>query len=86
MREQKSRLEAATICVIQWRMPILTIRLTAEELSAADRAAARHNLSRSEFARRALTAAVSPQSKTASIRGALKGKFTYKQAMKLLRG
>lgn len=67
-------------------MPILTIRLTDDELSAADRAAERHKLSRSEFARRALTAAAMPQSKTASIRGALKGKFTYKQAMKILRG
>ncbi|MEP6662979.1 MAG: hypothetical protein ABJC04_04870 [Verrucomicrobiota bacterium] len=67
-------------------MPILTIRLSEEELSATDRTAARHHLSRSEFARRALTAAVSPQSKTMSIRGALKGKFTYKQAMKLVRG
>jgi predicted transcriptional regulator len=67
-------------------MPVLTIRLTDAELEAADRAAERRNLSRSEFARRALTAAAAPQSKTASIRGALKGKVTYKQAMKLLRG
>ena len=67
-------------------MPILTLRLQEAELEAIDHAAERAHLNRSEFAKRALKAAATPEKKTASIRGALKGRFTYKQAMKLLRG
>lgn len=67
-------------------MPVLTLRMSDEEMAAADEAAGRQHLCRSEFARRAILAAIAPEKKTANIRGALKGKYTYKQAMKLLRG
>ncbi len=67
-------------------MPMLTIRMSQEEIDAADRAAGRHQMSRSEFARRASTVAAEAEKKTASLRGALRGKFTYRQAMRLLRG
>jgi hypothetical protein len=68
-------------------MPILTIRMSEDEIAAAERAARRHNLSRSEFARRAITAAAEPGQKTSKAFpfGAWKGRTTYKQAMKLLR-
>jgi|GEM_PF-3228872 len=66
-------------------MPIFAIRLSDEELAAAERAAARQQLTRSEFARHALTAAAAPAKKP-TLRGALKGRYTYQQAMKLLRG
>ena len=66
-------------------MPVLTIRLNDEEMAAAERAAAQHQLTRSEFARQALTVASMPAKKP-SLRGALKGRYTYQQAMKLLRG
>ena len=60
--------------------------MTEQEIEAAEKAAKRYHLSRSEFARRAINAAAEPLSKTASIRGALRGKITYQEAMKLLRG
>ena len=66
-------------------MPVLTIHLSNEELAAAEHAAAQQQLTRSEFARHALTAAATPAKKP-SLRGALKGRYTYQQAMKLLRG
>jgi hypothetical protein len=64
-------------------MPTLTIPLSEAELAAAERAAAQHHLTRNEFARQALSAA---SEKKRAFRGALKGRYTYKQAMKLLRG
>jgi hypothetical protein len=67
-------------------MPILTIRMSDEEMEAASKAAERHHLNKSEFARRAINSACSSTSKTSSLRGALKGKYTYAQAMKMLRG
>jgi hypothetical protein len=67
-------------------MPILTVRMSKEEIAAAASAAARLQMTRSEFARRAITSASAAETKTASARGALRGKYTYKQAMKLLRG
>jgi hypothetical protein len=69
-------------------MPILTIRLSEEELAATEQAARLHHLNKSEFARRAITAAAAP-AKAKDQRyplGVLKGKVSYKQAMKLLRG
>jgi hypothetical protein len=67
-------------------MPVLTIRMTEEEMTATEQAAQRQRMSKSEFARRAITAAADAERKTASLRGALKGKYTYKQAMKFIRG
>jgi uncharacterized protein (DUF1778 family) len=63
-------------------MPIMTTRMTEEEIEAIDRAAERARMTRSEFVRRSVSAAVE---KIDSVRG-LKGKFSYKQAMKLVRG
>jgi hypothetical protein len=69
-------------------MPALTIRMSTEEIAAMDRAAARHNLSRYEFARRAITAAAEPDEKTSEEfpYGVWKGRTTYKEVMQLLRG
>jgi len=66
-------------------MPIVTIRMTEEEIEATDRAADRAQMTRSEFARRAVSAAAA-EKKTGAVRGLLKGKYSYAQAMKLVRG
>jgi homoserine kinase len=67
-------------------MPILTIRMSEEEIAAAGRAAERQQMSRSEFARRAVNAAAGVERKTSAARGMLKNQYSYKQAMKLVRG
>ncbi|MHC1769735.1 MAG: hypothetical protein AB9869_36555 [Verrucomicrobiia bacterium] len=67
-------------------MPILTVRMSEEEIAAAGRAAERQKMSRSEFARRAVNAAAVAETKTGAIRGLLKSKYSYKQAMNLVRG
>jgi len=71
-------------------MPILTIRLSEDELAATNQAAKQHHLNKSEFARRAITAAAAPAKAKAKAKdyplGAWKGRTTYQKAMKLLRG
>lgn len=67
-------------------MPVLTLRLSDAEMQAADTAADKQSLNRSDFARRAIRAASEPEARTSRARGALKGRFTYRQAMQLLRG
>jgi uncharacterized protein (DUF1778 family) len=68
-------------------MPILTIRMTEQEMNAVKQAARRHGNVTSEFSRNAiLTAArpASPRQKRFPL-GEWRGRVTYKQAMKLLR-
>lgn len=67
-------------------MPVLTIRISEQELTETECAARRHKLTKSEFARRAIATAAEAENKTASVRGAWKGRVGYKQAMKMLRG
>ena len=67
-------------------MPVLTIRISEQELSDTECAARRHKLTKSEFARRAITTAAEAENKATSVRGAWKGRISYKNAMKMLRG
>ncbi|MBN8246030.1 MAG: hypothetical protein J0L84_01155 [Verrucomicrobia bacterium] len=66
-------------------MPTLTLTMTDEEMTAANRAAERQKTSRSDFARRAIVAAAQPRS-SGSAFGAWKGRITYRKAMRALRG
>ena len=66
-------------------MPTLTLKMTNEEMTAADRAAERQKTSRSDFARWAIVTAAQP-GKSVSAFGAWKGRVTYRKAMKALRG
>lgn len=83
-----SGLASARERVIQYRMPILTIRMSDKEMAATERAAKRHKMRKSEFARKAIAVAAETGAKTSEAfpYGAWKGRTTYSQAMKALRG
>jgi hypothetical protein len=68
-------------------MPILTIRVNEQELRIIKQAARQHGRKTSEFSRNVLLSASRPAEpeKNEFPIGVLKGKTTYKQAMKLLR-
>jgi hypothetical protein len=69
-------------------MPILTIRLNDSELKKIQKAARKHGRNTSEFSRNVLLSASSPSEPEENEFpiGVLKGKTTYQEAMKLLRG
>ncbi len=68
-------------------MPVLTVRMSDEEIATAAKSVKQHSLNRSEFARRAINAASAKKKKDSSYPlGVLKGRISYPKAMRLLRG